>query len=60
MRSIICVEVPITRESSKMDTPPASASVANVCLKWYGPRCVIPAASSAGYQLRVRQLRISR
>jgi hypothetical protein len=34
----------------------ASASVANVCRRWYGPRRSRPAASSAGYQSRVRQL----
>src|SRR4051794_22068100 len=29
---------PITLASSKIDNPAASASVANVCRRWYGPR----------------------
>ena len=48
--------VPISRASSKVETPAASASVANVWRRWYGPRLAIPAASSAGYHSRVRQL----
>ena len=42
----------MTRASSKIETPAASASVANVWRSWYGPRCLNPAASSAGYQWR--------
>ena len=47
---------PSARASWKIDTPAASASVANVWRRWYGPRWSIPAASSAGYHSRVRQL----
>jgi hypothetical protein len=46
----------ISRDSSKIETPAASASVANVCRRCYGPRVAIPAASSAGYHSRERQL----
>lgn len=35
------------RESSKIDTPAASASVANVWRRWYGPRRSTPAALSS-------------
>ena len=34
--------VPIIRASSKIDTPAASASVANVWRRWYGPRFAHP------------------
>jgi hypothetical protein len=40
----------LTRDSSKVETPAARASVANVCRKWKGPRFEIATASSAGYQ----------
>jgi len=43
------------RASSNIETLAASASVANVCRKWYGPRRAIP-ASSAGYHSRVRHV----
>ena len=45
---MISTEVPISRDSRKIDTPAASASVANVWRSSYGPRRSIPAASSAG------------
>jgi hypothetical protein len=53
---IICTELPISLASSKIEMPAASASVANVWRRWYGPRLAIPAASSAGYHSRLRQL----
>ena len=42
----------MTRESSKIEIPAASASVAKVWRRWYGPRRSIPAASSASYHSR--------
>ena len=42
----ITTDVPISRANSKIETPAASASVANVCRRWYGPRCTIAAARS--------------
>jgi len=44
------------RASSKIETPAASASVANVCRRQYGPRRSISAAPSAGYHSRVRHV----
>jgi hypothetical protein len=55
-RSIIFTLVPMTSARSKIETPAARASLANVCRSAYGPRCSIPAALSAGYQSRWRQL----
>jgi hypothetical protein len=46
----------MTRDNSKVEMLAASASVANVWRKQYGPRCAIPAALSAGYHSRVRQV----
>ena len=56
MRSIICTEQPMTRDSMNTGMPAASASVAKPWRRWYGPRLRDPAASSAGYHSRVRQL----
>ena len=56
MRSIIATEVPISRASPQVEIPAASASVANVCRRWYGPRRSIAAASRASYHSRVRQV----
>ena len=52
--SIMIADVPMRRTSSRMRLRRASASVANVCRRWYGPLIRIPAAPSAGYYSRLR------
>ena len=56
MLSICDTLVPMICASSKIEMPAASASVAKGWGNWYAPRCLIPAASSAGYQSRLRQV----
>jgi hypothetical protein len=48
VRSIILMLLPINRANSKVEIPAARASAANVWRRQYGPRLLIPAASSAG------------
>ena len=49
----------MSRASSKIDTPAASASVANVCRRWYGPRGDV-AGMSYGIETRRSDSLISR
>jgi hypothetical protein len=46
VRSISFTLAPMSRDNSKIETPAASASLANVWRWWYGPRRSIRAASS--------------